>query len=47
MVLMIFLLRIFHFHQHDFSSETSDLYDDHGRDHGVVHSRSLFGVALG
>ncbi len=45
MVLMIFLLRIFHFHQHDFSSETSDLYDHHGR--GGVHSRSLFGVALG
>ena len=47
MVLMIFLLRIFHFHQHDFSSEASDLYDDHGHDHGVVHSRSLFGVAIG
>ena len=45
MVLMIFLLRIFHFHQHDFSSEASDLYDDH--DHGAVHSRSLFGVAIG
>ena len=47
MVLMIFLLRIFHFHQHDFSSEASDLYDDHDHDHGVVHSRSLFGVAIG
>ena len=47
MVLMIFLLRIFHFHQHDFSSEASDLYDDHGHDHGAVHSRSLFGVAIG
>ena len=45
MVLMIFLLRIFHFHQHDFSSEASDLYDDH--DHGGVQSRSLFGVAIG
>ena len=47
MVLMIFLLRIFHFHQHDFSSEASDLYDDHDHGHGVVDSRSLFGVALG
>ena len=49
MVLMIFLLRIFHFHQHDFSSEASDLYDDddHDHGHGVVHSRSLFGVAIG
>ena len=45
MVLMIFLLHIFHFHQHDFSSEASDLYDDH--DHGGVPSRSLFGVAVG
>ena len=43
MVLMIFLLRIFHFHRHDFSREASDLYDDHA----VVHSRSLFGVAIG
>ncbi len=45
MVMMIFLLRIFHFHQHDFSSEASDLYDRRG--HGGGHSRSLFGVALG
>ena len=44
---MIFLLRIFHFHQHDFSSEASDLYDQHDHGHGVVHSRSLFGVAIG
>jgi len=43
MVLMIFLLRIFHFHQHDFSREASDLYDDHD----VVHARSWFGIALG
>ena len=47
MVLMIFLLRIFHFHQHDFSSEASDLYDDHDHDHGGINSRSLFGVAIG
>lgn len=45
MVLMIFLLRIFHFHQHDFSSEASDLYDH--PDRGGIHARSLFGVALG
>ena len=43
MVLMILLQHIFHFHQHDFSREASDLYDGHG----VVHSPSLFGVALG
>ena len=45
MVLMIFLLRIFRFHQHDFSSEASELYA--ARDRGIVHVRSLFGVALG
>ena len=45
MVLMILLQHIFHFHQHDFSREASDLYDDHG--HGGVHAPSLFGVALG
>ena len=47
MVLMILLQHIFHFHQHDFSREASDLYDDHDHGHGVVHSPSLFGVALG
>ena len=47
MVLMIFLLRIFHFHRHDFSSEASDLYDQHDHGGSGVHSRSLFGVALG
>ncbi len=45
MVLMIVLLRVFHFHQHDFSREASDRCDDHGP--GVVHAPSLFGVALG
>ena len=47
MVLMIFLLRIFHFHQHDFSTEASDLYDRHDHGDSAVHSRSLVGVALG
>ena len=47
MVLMILLQHIFHFHQHDFSREASDLYDDHDHGHGVVHAPSLFGVALG
>ena len=47
MVLMILLQHLFHFHQHDFSSEASDLYDDHDHGHGVVRSPSLFGVALG
>ena len=46
MLFMIFLLRVFQFHQHDFSVEASDLYDHHG--HGdSVDPRSLAGVALG
>ena len=47
MVLMIFLLRIFHFHQHDFSHEASDLYDHHDHGDSGIQSRSLIGVALG
>ena len=43
MVLMIFLLRIFHFHQHDFSTEASGLYDHHDHGDSGVHSRSLLG----
>lgn len=47
MILMIFLLRVFHFHQHDFSSEAGDLYDHHDHDHSGTQTRSMFGVALG
>lgn len=47
MVLMIFLLRIFHFHQHDFSTEAGGLYDHHDHGDSGVHSRSLIGVAMG
>ena len=47
MLLMIFLLRIFHFHQHDFSTEASGLYDHHDHGDSDVHSRSLIGVAMG
>ena len=47
MILMIFLLRVFHFHQHDFSSEASDLYHHHDHDESGIRSRSLIGVAFG
>ena len=47
MILMIFLLRVFHFHHHDFSSEASGLYDHHDHGEPGIHSRSLIGVALG
>ena len=39
MVLMILLQHIFHFHQHDFSREASDLYDDHDHGHGAEFVR--------
>lgn len=47
MILMVFLLRVFHFHQHDFSTEAGKLYEH--RDHGNsgAHSGSLVGVAMG
>lgn len=43
MVLMMFLLRVFHFHRHDFSREASALYEHSGR----IQARSLFGVSFG
>lgn len=47
-VVMIFLLHVFHFHQHDFSAEVDDLYDHH-HSHETVHVKdhSLKGVAIG
>ena len=52
MVMMVLLLRVFQFHQHDFSSEASDLYGAHGHDHGhdqgaSIRSGSLLGIAFG
>lgn len=50
MVTMVILLRVFQFHQHDFSSEASDLYGgSHGREHDLasISSSSLLGIALG
>ena len=47
MVLMIFLLRVFHFHQHDFSNEAGKLYDHHDHRGSGGQSGSLVGVAMG
>ena len=47
MILMIFLLRIFHFHQHDFSAEAGELYDRHDPGGSGGQTRSMFGVAIG
>ena len=50
MILMIFLLRVFQFHQHDFSAEASD-YHGHGHDEGdgdsVMPRRRLIGIGFG
>ena len=54
MLLMVFLLRIFQFHRHDFSDEASD-YHGHGHGHGGgegegesgMHPRRLLGIAFG
>ena len=47
MVVMILLLHVFHFHQHDFSTEASDLHHQHHHGSSKKHSGSLLGVALG
>ena len=54
MIMMVLLLRVFQFHQHDFSSEASELYGAHEHDHKHEHehgasirSSSLLGIALG
>ena len=50
MIMMVLLLRVFQFHQHDFSSEASDLYGAHEHDHNhgaSIRSSSLLGIALG
>ena len=47
MVVMVVLLRVFHFHQHDLSSEGSDAHGGHEHDHAGISSSSLLGIALG
>ena len=48
MILMVFLLRVFQFHRHDFSAEASD-YHGHGHDDGdsVMPRRRLIGIGFG
>lgn len=50
LVTMLLLLRVFHFHQHDFSHEEALHHDHHHHHHGVdasVHGLSWVGIALG
>ena len=47
-ILMVLLLRIFHFHQHDFSDEVGDFLHEHAHDHAHGSSESrLIGIGLG
>ena len=45
-ILMVFLLHVFHFHQHDFSGEAAALYDKQDHSPGS-HAGGLAGIALG
>ncbi len=45
-ILMVLLLRIFHFHQHDFSDEAGDFLHAHAHKHTSPESR-LLGICLG
>ncbi len=51
MILMVFLLRVFQFHQHDFSAEASDYHHGHGHGHDegdpVMPRRRLIGIGFG
>lgn len=48
LIAMLLLLRMFHFHQHDFSTE-EDLHHDHHHSHreSTAHPLSWMGIALG
>lgn len=46
-ILMVGLLRMFQFHQHDFSGETKALYDDNGHSHTAIGARSVAGIVFG
>ena len=46
-IMMIGLLRMFHFHQHDFSGEARDLYHHRDHRHELVGARSVVGIAIG
>ena len=46
-ILMVVLLRMFQFHQHDFSGEATNLYDRQGQESGSPNVRSLLGIGVG
>ena len=46
-IMMIALLRMFQFHQHDFSSEAKALYHHHEHGQNAIGARSVAGIAFG
>lgn len=46
LIAMLLLLRVFHFHQHDFSHEEAQHHQHHNED-AAVHGFSWIGIALG
>lgn len=46
-IVMIALLRMFQFHQHDFSSEAKELYGGQEHARGAIGGRSVAGIAFG
>ncbi len=46
-VVLVFFLHIFHFHQHNFSEEENGLYDHHAYKKGELKSQSLIGIVSG
>ena len=46
-VLMVALLRMFQFHQHDFSGEAVDLYEHRGQAQKAIGTRRVAGIAIG
>lgn len=46
-IMMIVLLRMSDFHQHDFSGEARDLYGRHDHRHESVGARSIAGIVVG
>ncbi len=49
-ILMVLLLRIFHFHQHEFGDEAGDFLHEHAHEHAHDHASSesrLIGIGMG
>ncbi len=47
LIAIFLLLRLFHFHQHDFSREEGGHHDHHDGEHTADHTMSWVGIAVG